>query len=205
MQALTALRHTDIYLLDQILRDRIAPQSKVLDAGCGTGRNLPYFLLNDHEVFAVDTKPEALERARARAREAANPDDPGHFRLEALESLSFKDQSFDFVIANAVLHFARDQSAFEAMLAQLVRVTKRGGQGFCRLASSIGIEAFVKPVEDGTCPRCKLLPDGTQRFLVDIAYLEALGRKHGLELLEPIKTVNVQNLRAMTNWIWRRT
>ena len=34
----------DIYLFDQLLRGRIPPGSRILDAGCGSGRNLVYFL-----------------------------------------------------------------------------------------------------------------------------------------------------------------
>jgi tellurite methyltransferase len=204
MEFIAQLKDTDIYLLDQILKERVAPGSKILDAGCGGGRNLPYFLGADCEVFAVDTKPGALERARQRAKESGRPHDDEHFRLQAIESLDFEDSSFDLVICNAVLHFAEDQSAFEAMLAQLYRVTKPGGLCFCRLASDIGIENLVLPVLGARSKRTKLLPDGTQRFLVDMTYLLSLGQKHGLELADPIKTVNVQNERCMTNWVWRK-
>lgn len=204
MDFISKLQDTDIYLLDQILKQRIAPGSRVLDAGCGSGRNLPYFLEAGFEVYAADLKSKGLELARKRAREAGQAHGDEHFRLEAIESLSFEDASFDLVICNAVLHFAEDQAHFEAMLAQLFRVTRPGGLCFCRLASDIGIEALVLPVLGAASARIKLLPDGSQRFLVDLEYLLALGQKHALELADPIKTVNVQNQRCMTNWVWRR-
>lgn len=44
----------DIYLFDQILKNRFAPNSKILDAGCSGGRNMVWFLRNDFEVFGID-------------------------------------------------------------------------------------------------------------------------------------------------------
>jgi SAM-dependent methyltransferase len=49
----------DIYLFDQLLRGRIAPGLRVLDAGCGSGRNLVYLLRSGYEVFAADPDERA--------------------------------------------------------------------------------------------------------------------------------------------------
>ena len=46
--------NTDIYLLDQIMKGRYGTGEKILDAGCGNGRNLIWFLKNDFEMYAVD-------------------------------------------------------------------------------------------------------------------------------------------------------
>ena len=43
----------DIYLFDQLLRGRIAPGMRVLDAGCGTGRNLVYLLKHGYEIAGL--------------------------------------------------------------------------------------------------------------------------------------------------------
>jgi len=51
----------DIYLFDQLLRGRIRPGMRVLDAGCGSGRNLVYFLAEGYDVSGVDTDPNAIE------------------------------------------------------------------------------------------------------------------------------------------------
>ncbi|RYD73106.1 MAG: class I SAM-dependent methyltransferase, partial [Sphingobacteriales bacterium] len=48
------LNETDIYLIDQILKNRFHPEMKILDAGCGDGRNLNYFLYNNYNVYGVD-------------------------------------------------------------------------------------------------------------------------------------------------------
>ena len=44
------LGNIDIYLLDQILKDRFKKSFKILDAGCGEGRNLIYFVRNGFKL-----------------------------------------------------------------------------------------------------------------------------------------------------------
>ena len=106
----------DIYLFDQILKGRIAPGMRVLDAGCGSGRNLVYLLREGYEVFAADMNPGEVEGVR-RMTEALHPGlAEKNFRVEAVEAMSFDDACADVVICNAVLHFARDDAHFEAMV-----------------------------------------------------------------------------------------
>jgi hypothetical protein len=68
------------------------------------------------------------------------------------------------------------------------------------LASSIGIEKQVKRLAG----RRFLLPDGSERYLVDAPLLERLTIKLGGTLLDPIKTTVVQNQRSMTTWVMRK-
>jgi len=183
----------DIYLFDQLLRGRIAPGMRIFDAGCGSGRNLIYLLREGYEVYGVDADPRAV----AATRRLAGLD---NFRVEALEAMSFPDGFADVVISSAVLHFARDEEHFGAMLAGTWRVLKPGGLLFCRLASTIGIEGQVQRVAG----RRFLLPDGSERYLVDEAILMRLTGELGGELLDPLKTTVVQNQRSMTTWVVRK-
>src|SRR6188508_2026325 len=96
----------DIYLFDQVLKGRFTPGMRILDAGSGTGRNLPYFLRHGFDVCAVDEATGAIEAVRRLAAELAPTLPATNFRVEALEALSFPDEDFDAVIASAVLHFA---------------------------------------------------------------------------------------------------
>ena len=187
----------DIYLFDQLLKGRILPGMKILDAGCGGGRNLLYLLRCGLDVSAVDSSAEAVEHVRGLAARLAPQLPPENFRAEPVEALSFPDSSFDAVLSSAVLHFARDESQFHAMLREMWSVLKPGGLLFVRLASSIGIEERVERLEG----RRHLLPDGSQRFLVDESFLLALTRELGGILADPLKTTNVQNLRCMTTWV----
>jgi len=186
----------DVYLFDQILRGRFTPDMSVLDAGCGSGRNLVYFLRAGFDVYGIDADGDAVATVRASAARMA-PDVPAdHFRVEALEDMSFANDSFDRVIANAILHFATDVPRFDAMVDEIWRVLRPGGILFARLASSIGIEDRIQPIEG----RRHLIPDGSERFLVDESFLESTTSRLGGTLLDPIKTVVMPDLRSMTNW-----
>lgn len=186
----------DIYVFDQLLKGRFAPGSTILDAGCGTGRNLVYFLRNGYNVYGVDSSAEAIQHTRTLAAQLAPSLPPEHFCVENLDSLSLPNSSMDTVICNAVLHFAQSEEQFHRIIAQLWRVLKPNGLLFCRLASTIGIEHLVQHQHG----RWYALPDGTERFLVDIDFLMNTTHALGGTLLEPIKTVHVHNQRCMTTW-----
>ena len=191
----------DIYLFDQLLRGRIAPGMRIFDAGCGHGRNLVYLLREGYEVFGADADPRAIEAVRHLARSLAPALPADNFRVEAVEAMSFPDAFADVAISSAVLHFARDDEQFEAMLRGTWRVLKPGGLFFCRLASSIGIESQVKRISRAA-DSC--LPDGSERYLVDEALLMALTKDLGGQLADPLKTTVVQNQRSMTTWVLRK-
>jgi SAM-dependent methyltransferase len=184
----------DIYLFDQLLRGRIAPGMRIFDAGCGFGRNLVYFVREGYEVYGVDSDPRAIEEVHRLVP------DTGNFRVETLDQMTFFDAFADVVISSAVLHFARDDREFDAMLRGTWRVLKPGGLLFCRLASSIGIEHAIRQVSG----RRFLLPDGSERYLVDEKLLMDLTAELGARLADPLKTTVVQNQRSMTTWVvWK--
>jgi tellurite methyltransferase len=190
----------DIYLFDQLLRGRLASGMRVLDTGCGFGRNLVYLLREGYEIFGVDSDPQAVEGVR-RLAAALAPNLPAtNFRWEAIEEMTFPNSFADVVLSSAVLHFARDDGHFQAMLRGTWRVLKRGGLLFCRLASSIGMEHQIKLVGG----RRYLLPDGSERYLVDARMLTDLTVELGGRLADPLKTTVVENQRCMTTWIVRK-
>ena len=190
----------DIYLFDQLLRGRIAPGMRVFDAGCGSGRNLVYFFREGFEVFGVDADPNAVECTRGLAASYAPALPAGNFRVEPIEDTTFPDAFADVVLSSAVLHFARSDDHFGAMLRGTWRVLKPGGLLFCRLASSIGMEHQVQRVAG----RRFRLPDGSERYLVDEALLQRLTAEMGGQLADPLKTTIVQNQRCMTTWVVRK-
>jgi tellurite methyltransferase len=187
----------DIYLFDQILRGRITPSMRIFDAGCGPGRNLVYFLRQGYEVFGVDADAQAVTATRRLAASLAPKLPPENFRQENLEAMSFPADFADLVISSAVLHFARDDDHFLAMLRGTWRVVKPGGLLFCRLASSIGMEHRMQRIAG----RRFLLPDGSERYLVDEPFLLQLTEELGGHLIDLLKTTVVQNQRCMTTWM----
>ncbi|MDW5264918.1 MULTISPECIES: bifunctional 2-polyprenyl-6-hydroxyphenol methylase/3-demethylubiquinol 3-O-methyltransferase UbiG [Acidobacteriaceae] len=192
----------DIYLFDQLLRGNIAPGMKVLDAGCGGGRNLVYLLREGYEVFAVDASAEAIEHLRSVASKLAPNLPAENFRVETVEAMSFPDQFVDVVISNAVLHFARDDAHFEAMVYSMWRRLRPGGMLFCRLASTIGTD----PIHSFKliAGRRFLMSSGMEWYLVDEALLMQLTKELDGELVDPLKTTVVQGARCMTTWVVRK-
>ena len=190
----------DIYLFDQLLKGRIVPGMRVLDAGCGAGRNLVYLLKSGFEVFGLDESNAAVAQTRRLVTELAPQLPLDNFRVEPVERISFADAGFDVVLSSAVLHFARNEEHWRSMVSEMWRVLKPGGIFFARLASSIGVEDKIALIEG----RRYHLPDGSERFLVDEAMLLSVTAMLGGEFVEPIKTTVVQNLRAMTTWCLRK-
>jgi 2-polyprenyl-3-methyl-5-hydroxy-6-metoxy-1,4-benzoquinol methylase len=170
---------------------------KILDAGCGGGRNLVYFLRNGYEVFGVDQNSQAIEQLQALAKTLAPNLSQNNFQTSSIEKMPFLNEHFDVIICNSVLHFAENEQHFYEMLDEMWRVLKVGGLFFARLASSIGIEDQIQSIQD----RRYLLPDGSKWFLVDEDLLTLITNQLGAVWLEPLKTTNVQNLRCMSTWV----
>ncbi len=186
----------DIYLFDQLLRGRIAPGMRIFDAGCGSGRNLIYLFREGYELFGVDGDPRAIASVRSLAENLPAE----NFRVESIEETSFPDAFADVVLSSAVLHFARNDEHFRAMLKGSWRVLKPGGLFFCRLASTIGMETRMQRLAG----RRFLLPDGSERYLVDAELLMELTEELGGRLIDPLKTTVVQDQRCMTTWVVRK-
>jgi tellurite methyltransferase len=190
----------DIYLFDQLLRGRVRSGMRVLDAGCGGGRNLVYLLQHGFDVSANDESADAVDRVRRLAARLAPALPASNFRVERVEDCSFDAATFDVVISSAVLHFARNDAQFEAMLSAMWRVLAPGGVLFARLASAIGIESRVEALGDNRF----LLPDGSERYLVTERRLLDLTHALGGTFLDPLKTTLVQDQRSMTTWVVRK-
>ena len=187
--------NTDLYLIDQILKGRFDHTKRVLDVGCGTGRNLPYFLHGDFEVFGIDSDEKQInELIHNKQVNRAN------FKVARADNIPFNNLEFDLIICNAVLHFANDKEHFERMLQSMWNRLEQGGILFMRLASNIGIEPLIEPMGNGKYA----LPDGTIRYLVDQNELLKYTENMNATLVEKIKTTNVQDMRCMTTWILKK-
>ncbi len=189
----------DIYLFDQLLRGRFDRRRRILDAGCGAGRNLPYFLRHGFDVRVADADPGAIQAVRHLATSLGPPLPAAHMHAGRLDALPWDDASVDAVICSAVLHFARDEGEFGAMVDEMWRVLAPGGLFFARLATSIGLEDRLT----ARTGRVRL-PDGSERFVVDEPALLTWTARLGGRLADPIKTTNVQHQRCMTTWVIER-
>jgi len=188
--------NTDIYLLDQIMKGRYRQTDKILDAGCGAGRNLYWFLKEKMDVYGVDQNPASINELKS-----AHPLLPAdRFQLCPVENLPFENNFFDHVISSAVLHFANDTSQFQNMLAEMVRVLKSGGSLFIRMTSDIGIEHKVKLIKEGVY----IIPDQSRRFLLTSSLLADILQQHPFSFIEPFKTANVDDIRCMSTLVLQK-
>jgi SAM-dependent methyltransferase len=154
-------------------------------------------LRHGFDVHAIDEDPAAIARLIQTAADLAPSLPSTQIVVGELSALPWRNTTMDAVISSAVLHFARDEEHFGAMLRELWRVLRPGGLFFARLASTIGLEAKVRWL---TTRRARL-PDGSERFLADEPFLVAWTAHLGAKFVEPLKTTNVQNLRCMTTWV----
>ncbi|MCZ7607825.1 MAG: class I SAM-dependent methyltransferase [Planctomycetota bacterium] len=186
----------DIYLLDQVLKGRFAPGSRILDAGCGAGRNLAWFGRNGFEVFGIDTDAAAIARVRDAGIVPAE-----YLVAGSVTALPWPDAHFQGVICNALLHVLPSRADLEQVVAETWRVLAPGGVWFTRVATSLSMEQHAIPLEDG---RYRMPGTRWDILLLSLEEMLELTQKLGAKQLEPIKTVNVQNQRAMATWVLQK-
>ncbi len=107
---------------------------EVLDMGCGSGRySIALAKVGAKRVFGVDVQAKSFAAADRYARSQGLPVE---FREENVLQLNFKDESFDFVFCNGVLHHT---SSIEQGLREIKRVLRRSGRAFLYLYGAGGI------------------------------------------------------------------
>jgi tellurite methyltransferase len=185
----------DIALLDQVLKGRFKPGTRILDAGCGGGRNLVWFARNGFDIYGLDLAEKAVEKLRASKLAPAQ-----NFVRGSAAELPWPDGHFHGVICNALLHVLPDRATMEKVLRETWRVTAPGGVWFARLASTLSME-HAEHLGEGRYrmpgTQWDILPTSLQQMLDWTAEL-------GGKLLDPIKTLNVQNQRAMATWVMEK-
>jgi ubiquinone/menaquinone biosynthesis C-methylase UbiE len=191
-QTFDLIGNVDIYVIDQILKGRYTVGQSILDAGCGSGRNLKWFYQNNYTITGIDIDAERIAHAKE-----TYPKISENFIVGTLDDLPFKENSFDHMLCCAVLHFAQSQSHFNNMLTEMYRVLKPTGTLLIRVASDIGLDGLKPFVQDG-------LSKETGYFYLTRELISELLETYSLELIEPIKTTNVQDVRAMTTLMFQK-
>lgn len=189
MQTQAVLGSVDIYIIDQILKNRYAREDSMLDAGCAEGRNLKWFYANGYAISGIDADEERLAHAKLNFPDAAS-----HFRVGNIDNLPYGENQFDHILCSAVLHFAQSEKHFFAMFSELLRVLKPKGTLLIRMASNIGLDGNVPYLKESKTHR-----EGT--FYLTRAYISKIKEDYNIEFIEPIKTTNVEDKRAMTTLV----
>lgn len=195
------LGNIDIYLLDQLLKERFDKEMLILDAGCGEGRNTHYFIRSGYQIMGVDSNPVAIQMARITAKTLDPTFDPLRFLVAAVENLPFHKGAFDVLISSAVMHFANDLGHFNAMLEEQMRVLKEGGLFWLRTCTDAG---GCFPLDTAHADHPQALPDGTERFIFTEPLMKEAMKKYSLTLLEPAKSVLVHGKRAMGAYLFQK-
>ncbi len=190
----------DIYLLDQLMKGRIVPGKKILDAGCGIGRNSEYFIRNNYDIFGIDLQVPAIENAKEQIVLWNANFDLERFFIADLIDIPFPDNNFDFIISSAVLHFSKDRAHFRKLFEELVRVLNPGGILFIRMTTKHTLAHLSQHLHDDVY----YIPDGSTRYLLDVDYLKDLMTKNKLSFADPFKTVNVEDVRTMAVVVLRK-
>lgn len=191
-QTYDLIGNVDIYVIDQILKERYQPGQSILDAGCGGGRNLKWFYQNNFEITGIDADAQRITEAKERY-----PKDSANFTVGKLDQLSYGENSFDHILCCAVLHFAQSEEHFQAMFSEIFSVLKPKGTLLIRVASNIGLEGKKLFVQDGVSKE-------TGDFYITRELISKFLESYLLELIEPVKTTNVQDIRAMTTLVFQK-
>lgn len=190
------IKNTDIYLLDQIFKGTYKIGDCILDAGCGHGRNMVWFIQNNFDIYGCDSAEDAVNFAHINTGISTEK-----LRCATVENMPYLSNQFDHVICSAVLHFARDTAHFIGMINEIDRVLKPGGILFIRMTSDFGLPKNYSELGSGRY----LLQDGSQRFLLTKDLLESIKTKFGFQQIEPVKSTLVEELRSMTTLVLRKT
>jgi SAM-dependent methyltransferase/SOS-response transcriptional repressor LexA len=117
---------TVVHTLEDSLTSVFARSHKVLDVGCGTGRDLSFLLGNGKDAYGVDPSSEMLVAAHQTIA-ARGFSSEGRLFVGSLPDLSqFPESEFDGVLCSAVLMHLPEEELFDAVYA-LRRVLRPGG------------------------------------------------------------------------------
>jgi SAM-dependent methyltransferase len=170
-------RHTRSEWIQMLLRAtdvHPSPESKVLEAGCGTGLDSLCLATLGFRVLAFDYNEGALKFARqleGKAREI-DPNLVVQFKQDNLLDIHSDANCFDLVFNQAVMEYFQDEMERKMAMSEMVRVTKPGGwvaiiiqhtgHPFNSFWKSLGWEGYTNQPPVRICT-----PNGLAQELID--------------------------------------
>jgi SAM-dependent methyltransferase len=194
------LGNADLFLVDQVLKGFFKEGSVLLDAGCGEGRNLTYFLRNNFRVFGIDLNYSAIRMLRMAGRGRFPNLEPGNFIHGDILNHPFADNFFDYVLCFSVLHHAKDESHFHRMIASLAGTLKKEGILMIGMNSELCSENEDIRQQNRSLEHEK----AGQRFMLNPAILHSIPGNPGLALNGPVMTMIIHGQEAMSYLVLKK-
>lgn len=178
----------------------IAPGTKVLELGCGTGSmwaNNLHLLTGGAELILTDFSEGMLETAKGNVK-----GETVSFRQVDIQNIPWPDNTFDVVIANMMLYHVPD---LHKGLAEVRRVLKNGGRFYC---ATYGIHGILEYVTDllknmnvtGSIRTAFTLQNGPESLGRHFAHVERLDREDGLAITDVEDFADyIYSLSSLTN------
>ena len=186
------LGNIDLFLLDQLLKGRVSENDRILDAGCGEGRNLLYFLRNNYKVHAVDPNPSAIKMVQMHARTLGSTIPATNFLCTTIEESPYEAGYFDVVFCFSLLHHSTSAADFHNKVRSLLGMLKDKGTLLLKMEALKGVEDGVVQLESGLFN----LPDGSSRYLMTNSDIKWITAECGMKQLEPVKIEMIENQRS---------
>ena len=160
---------------------------KVLDLGCGSGRN--FLKVEGVELYGIDFSEKMLDLARSKSDSL---DLNVELRKAEVFDTGFPDDFFDSVLFYAVLHCVDSAEKRKKTLEEIYRILKTGCEVF--VSSWGGKQARIKN-NNKECFVPWTLKDGEKferyTYIFDLKELEDLARGVGFEIVKSWEGDNV--------------
>lgn len=192
------LGNADLLLIDQILKGRFHQKMRILDAGCGEGRNMVYFIRNGFPIYGIDENPEMVSMAKMISRSIDKKFIVENIFTSSIEQNPFPDEFFDVVLCINVMHFAKNTDHFMRLIISQMRILRKGGLFYIGMESLLNIG---NKKEKESLLRNNMTDDGNKFFLTS-KLLENLLSMNILKKDEPIRTIYGEGMIGQTGlWI----
>ena len=161
------------------IRDR----HRLLEIGCGQGRNIIPFLNLEKDIYGIDMDEKNVALCKLIATSLGR--DPSFFSKANARMLPFENDFFDAIINCRVMHFAKNGHDFKQQWKEQFRVLKKGGFLYVCTDTSINNEEIVQSTDGER----SWFNDQSKRILLTEQLFDLVNLHNNFKLLEPLKTI----------------